>query len=97
MFCAVGLVSQINGCAIDYAAYLAWAAPATVPAASPLLVLAATMWSVSYGLAPVVLLYFPNGQLLFRRWQAVVWLLALIIIAGYASMGSEFTAGTLLV
>jgi hypothetical protein len=97
MFCAIGLVSKMNGCAITYAAYLAWAARAAVPAPSPLLVLAASMWNVSYALAPAALLYFPNGQLLSRRWRVVVWLVALIIIAGYASLGTEFTAGALLV
>ena len=96
-FCAIGLIAEINGIAITYAAYLAWAAPASVSAPSALLVMGTRLWSVSYGLAPAVLLYFPNGQLLTRRWQAVVWLLALIIAAGYASSGTEFRAGALLV
>jgi hypothetical protein len=97
IFCAFGLVSEIHGCGQAYAAYLAWAAPAVVPVPSPLLVLAVNMWSVSFALAPAVLLYFPNGQLLSRRWQAVVWLVALIIGAGYASSGTQFRAGTSLV
>jgi hypothetical protein len=97
IFCAIGLVWEIFAVAQAYAAYLAWAAPAAIHAPSPLLVLAVNTWSVSFALAPAVLLYFPNGQLLSRRWQAVVWLLALIIVAGYASEFSEFRAGNLLV
>jgi hypothetical protein len=96
-FCAIGLVSEINGIAIAYAAYLAWAAPASVNGPSLLLVMGTSLWIVAYALAPAVLLYFPNGQLLSRRWQAVVWLLALIIAAGYVSSGTEFRAGALLV
>jgi hypothetical protein len=97
MFCAIGLISKINGCALAYAAYLAWAAPAAVRAPDPLLVLAANTWSIAYSLPPAVLLYFPNGHLLSRRWQPIVWLQALIIGAGFASMGAEFTAGAQLV
>jgi len=96
-FCAIGLVSKINGIAINYAAYRSWAAPASVSGPSLLLVMGTSLWSVSYALAPAVLLYFPNGQLLSRRWQAVVWLLAFIIAAGYLSSGTEFRAGALLV
>jgi len=93
IFCVIGLVSKISGVATDYALYLAAAAPAALRAPSPLLVLANNTWSIAYALAPLALLYFPDGKLLSRRWRVVVWLLALVILAGFASTGSEFAAG----
>ena len=93
IFCAIGLVSKISGVATEYALYLAAAAPAALRTPSPLLVAANSTWTIAYALAPVALVYFPNGQLLSRRWRPVVWLQALIILAGYVSMGTEFSAG----
>jgi type III secretory pathway component EscS len=94
LFCGMGLGMECFGCAQAYLSYLFLVAPGAFHVDDPVLVLGLNLWVVAFGLFPFLLLLFPNGQLLSRRWRTVLWLWGLAIAAMYVSAQSGFRAGS---
>jgi hypothetical protein len=94
LFCGMGLGWEWFGGALAYLSYLFLVAPGAFNPADPVLVLGLNLWVVAFGLFPILLLLFPNGQLLSRRWRTIPWLWGLAIAAMYVSAQSGFRAGS---
>ncbi len=80
IFCAIGLYSGVQHFAAQYATYAMLAQPDSLPGG------AALAWIYSWGYIPGVglmvflLLLFPNGRLVSRRWRWFAWLSVVVLM-----------------
>jgi hypothetical protein len=83
IFCALGLFLPLAGASEEYALYALVTQPGSLPGGEVMAWLAA--WfagAINFALLALVLLLFPDGRLLSRRWRFVVWvnLIAILLI-----------------
>ena len=83
IFCALGLFLPLAGASEEYALYALVTQPGSLPGGEVMAWLAA--WfagAINFAMLAFVLLLFPDGRLLSRRWRFVVWvnLIAILLI-----------------
>jgi len=83
VFCALGLFLPLAGASEEYALYALVTHPGSLPGGEVMAWLAA--WfagAINFAMLAFVLLLFPDGRLLSRRWRFVVWvnLIAVLLI-----------------
>ena len=83
VFCALGLFLPLAGASEEYALYALVTQPGSLPGGEVMAWLAA--WfagAINFAMLAFVLLLFPDGRLLSRRWRFVVWvnLIAVLLI-----------------
>ena len=83
VFCALGLFLPLAGASEEYALYALVTQPGSLPGGEVMAWLAA--WfagAINFAMLAFVLLLFPDGRLLSRRWRFVVWvnLIAILLI-----------------
>ena len=83
IFCALGLFLPLAGASEEYALYALVTQPGSLPGGEVMAWLAA--WfagAINFAMLALVLLLFPDGRLLSRRWRFVVWvnLIAILLI-----------------
>ena len=83
IFCALGLFLPLAGASEEYALYALVTQPDSLPGGEVMAWLAA--WfagAINFAMLAFVLLLFPDGRLLSRRWRFVVWvnLIAILLI-----------------
>ena len=83
IFCALGLFLPLAGASEEYALYALVTQPGSLPGGEVMAWLAA--WfagTINFAMLALVLLLFPDGRLLSRRWRFVVWvnLIAILLI-----------------
>jgi hypothetical protein len=74
VFCAAGLVAAIVGCAAEYSVYAVLTRPGLLPLGPEAAWVAGWIWWLLLGAVAYVLLLFPDGRLLSRRWRPLAWL-----------------------
>ena len=92
IFCAMGLTWELNGLAQAYASYLFLTAPASLNLNDLILILTLSMWVVPFGLTPLLLLLFPNGHILSRRWRLPIRCCVPTVAATTRGRGSRVPA-----
>jgi two-component system NarL family sensor kinase len=75
LLCTIGLTQGITGFANQYGHYALVTRPGSLPGGVPAL-MTTIVWVVLFGLVPLLVLLFPDGQLPSRRWRPVVWAVA---------------------
>ena len=70
---AAGLSMCIYSFAGEYALRGEVIAPGTLPASDAVAILTQTTWALAFGALPLVLLLYPNGTALSRRWALAMW------------------------
>lgn len=68
LFCAASLAAAVTTLGNEYAVYALLTGDSEVPGGELVLWLANWSWVLYLGIIPVVLLLFPDGKLLSRRW-----------------------------
>jgi hypothetical protein len=85
IFCALGLFLPLAGASEEYALYALVTKPGSLPGGEVMAWLAA--WfagAINFAMLAFVLLLFPDGRLLSRRWRFVVWLNLIAILLIFA-------------
>ncbi len=82
LFCATGLVFAVAHLAAQYAIYTLLAHPGSLPAGEAAAWISSWLWVPQLGLVGFVLLLFPNGRLLSRRWRWFAALSVLLLLMG---------------
>ena len=81
IFCALGLSFTIGVASGQYAMHALLSSPAPLPGGQVALWLEALLGSpIAFALFALVLLLFPDGRLLSRRWRLVIWLDFIVIV-----------------
>ena len=99
IFCALGLFLPLAGASEEYALYALVTQPGSLPGGEVMAWLAA--WfagAINFAMLAFVLLLFPDGRLLSRRWRFVVWvnlIAILLIFAGNFEPGQIESRGLL--
>jgi hypothetical protein len=91
LFLAIGLSGALGVVSNEYVNYTLVTAPGALPGGPVAAWLSAWTWWPAYGLVPLVLLVFPDGQLPSPRWRWAAWLAA----GGVAVMTVGIAASTL--
>jgi hypothetical protein len=87
IFCYLGLSFPLVGAGEEYALYTLVTEPSSLPGGEGLVWLAALLGGpIVFALFALVLLLFPEGRLLSRRWRLVVWLdlIAVVFLVAWA-------------
>lgn len=74
IFLAIGLSEVLSKFAYEYAAYSLITNPGALPGGSAMAWLQSWIWAPELTLFPFLILLFPDGRLLSRRWRAVGWI-----------------------
>lgn len=84
---AIGLSEVSSKFAYEYAAYSLILNPGSLPGGDALAWVSSFIWAPELGLFPFMILLFPNGRSLSRRWSWVGWLSVawLVVFAGFAA------------
>ena len=84
---AIGLGILLYQCVSEYAVRGLLVASVPWPFASEAAALSQTTWSLAFGPIPILLLVYPTGRLLSRRWLWAGWtaVLATVLIAGVST------------
>jgi hypothetical protein len=82
----MGLAETASKFAFEYAAYSIILHPGSLPGGAAMAWLSTWVWSAELGLFPFMVLLFPNGRSLSRRWSwigwlAVAWMLLFLALA----------------
>jgi two-component system NarL family sensor kinase len=93
LFCAAGLVFAVTALAAEYRVYAVLTRPGSLPLGPQVAWIAEWIWPLGLGAVACVLLLFPDGRLLSRRWRPVVWLAG--IGPGLAAVGMALSPGPL--
>ncbi len=93
IFLATGLLAELGMLAQEYAVYALRESPGSLPGGSWVGLMADLFPVAFFGLGTFLLLVYPTGRMLSRRWLAVVWLyVASALILG---LGLVLEPGTL--
>ena len=86
IFLAIGLSEVLSKFAYEYAAYSLLTHPGALPGGSAMAWLQTWSWAPELTLFPFLILLFPSGRLLSRRWGAVGWIPLVWMVAffGYS-------------
>jgi hypothetical protein len=93
IFCALGLVTVTGDVAAQYASYALFTAAGSLPAGAFMAWLQSWPWSIQFGLLGFLLLLFPDGKLVSRRWRPVAWVT--VAASTLLAVGMAFTPGPL--
>ncbi|MDQ3751471.1 MAG: hypothetical protein M3333_01065 [Actinomycetota bacterium] len=74
IFLAIGLSEVLSKFAYEYAAYSLISNPGALPGADAMAWLQTWTWAPELTLFPFLILLFPDGRLLSRRWAVVGWM-----------------------
>ncbi|TME21392.1 MAG: histidine kinase, partial [Chloroflexi bacterium] len=74
LLCAEGVVNGVAALSAQYARYTLQTDPAALPGGVWMAWLGSWSWVPSPGLLAFLLLLFPDGHLLSRRWRPAAWL-----------------------
>ena len=95
LLCLLGLAAAVSSLVFAYERYTLMHSPGALPFAMPLLWVNIWAGAPALSVALVLLLVFPNGSLLSRRWRPALWVALAFTplwVAGYAfapqTMGS---------
>jgi hypothetical protein len=80
--CAIGLVAAVDHFAGEYAVFALLAQPHPLPGGKAMLWLQGWFWMLFVGLIVFLLLLFPTGRLLSRRWRPFAWASVGVISGG---------------
>jgi MFS family permease len=90
----IGLAGGIGSLFTGYSTYALTADPGSLPAGDVVGVLSSAMWDpVIIPVATLLLLLFPDGKPLSRRWRIVVWLSVFVMVAVF--LGIVLSPGAL--
>ncbi|MBA2312144.1 MAG: hypothetical protein H0V97_04995 [Actinobacteria bacterium] len=83
---AIGLSEVLSKFAYEYAARSLILSPGSLPGGGAMAWLSSSIWAPQLGLFPFMILLFPNGRSLSRRWSWVGWLSVswLAVFMGFA-------------
>ena len=86
IFLAIGLSEVLTKFAYEYAAHSLVTNPGTLPGGSAMAWLQWWIWAFELTLFPFLILLFPDGRLLARRWAVVGWapLVWMLAFLGYS-------------
>jgi hypothetical protein len=90
VFAAEGALSDL---ATQYAKYALFTAPGSLPAGAVAAWLQSWLWAFEFGLIAFLLLLFPTGMLLSRRWHIAAWLAAAASVL--LAMAMAFAPGSI--
>ena len=76
LMCAYGVEGGLEQLVTEYGKYALLTAPGSLPAGAVVAWLQSWLWAFSFGAMALVLLLFPNGKLLSRRWRPLPWITA---------------------
>lgn len=76
LLCAEGVVNGVAALSAQYARYTLQTDPGALPGGVWMAWVGSWSWVPSPGLLAYLLLLFPNGHLLSRRWRPAAWLVA---------------------
>ncbi len=93
IFLAIGLVFEVGLLAQEYAVYALRWSPGSVPGGSWAGLLADFLLIALFGFGTMLLLVFPTGGLLTRRWRVVAWLSVSSLLV--LLLGTALQPGTL--
>jgi hypothetical protein len=93
IFVAMGLVFELGLLAQEYAVYALRWSPGSLPGGAWAGLLADCLPAAAFGLGTLLLLVFPTGHLLSRRWVVVGWLAASSVLVVLLQIA--FEPGTL--
>jgi signal transduction histidine kinase len=88
LLCAVGLTSGITIVAFWYGHYVLVRSPGALPFGSTMAWLGSWEYVIAVSLSFVLLLVFPDGRLLSRRWRPALW--AALAFIPFAAVGYAF-------
>jgi hypothetical protein len=93
LLCAFGIESVIEDVATQYGKYALFATSNSLPAGAVVAWLQSWLWAFSFGQIAFLLLLFPNGRVLSRRWGLVarITAAAVVLLAG----GMAFAPGNI--
>lgn len=87
LFCAIGIGTAFTSLDTGYQMYTAFVVQHQTLASSLFDWAGNCVWNLNLGLGAFVLLLFPSGHLLSRRWRPIAWLLA-AAVAGQTGSGA---------
>jgi hypothetical protein len=76
LLCAFAVEGGVEELVTEYGKYTLFAAPGVLPGGAVVAWLQSWSWAFSFAAMAFVLLLFPNGQLLSRRWRPLAWITA---------------------
>jgi hypothetical protein len=85
LFCAGGIAGALDSLGSAYADYALFAKPGSLPGGAWAAWVSASIEALFIVTPPFVLLLFPDGRLVSRRWRPAVWILAAGLAAGIVS------------
>jgi len=88
LLCLIGLATAITGTAFAYERYTLIHSPGSLPFATAMLWVNTWVWVPALSLNLVLLLVFPDGRLLSRRWRPALW--ATMAFLPLAVVGNAF-------
>jgi signal transduction histidine kinase len=88
LLCLIGLATAIINVPFAYERYTLVHSPGSLPFAAAMLWLMTWIWAPAFSLDLVLLLVFPDGRLLSRRWRPALW--AALAFAPLAVAGNAF-------
>jgi len=76
LLCTFGVEGGFGQLSTEYGKYALFAVPGSLPAGAVVAWLQSWTWAVSFAAMALLLLLFPNGKPLSRRWRPVAWIAA---------------------
>ena len=88
LLCLIGLATAITNVTFAYERYALVHSPGSLPFATAMLWVITWVWVPAFSLDLVLLLVFPDGRLLSRRWRPALW--AALAFVPLAAAGNAF-------
>jgi DNA-binding SARP family transcriptional activator len=86
LFLCQGLLFELTAFSLGYVKHGLFARPGSLPAATGMAWVGQWIWVPEFFTLPaLIFLLFPDGRLRSGRWRAVMWLIAVVSVAGFIS------------
>jgi two-component system, NarL family, sensor kinase len=95
VWCVLGLAVAVSGAAFTYELWAWHVAPVFQPGGYEAAWLGTVMYTLYFGLVPLVLLLFPDGRPPSPRWRPVVW--AIMVVAVVWTLATAVAHGPMIV